>query len=428
MNKLLISFLLALVWSSSAAYAQIVYEQNYSAALKKSQAVKKPVFIFLVPKDSTGLTNKGGLNETETSQFYNTNFVNLKLTSVERDAIRLASLHNVRVYPGCIFISSDEKLICKTNGVKAGDKFFIDLGKEALDRLESRIALVNFDEKYASGEISRKFLKDYINLRIKTGTTNNGQLIEKYITYLTIAEFDEPGELLFIFKAGPLLTGNAYKLLYHNEKLANSILLSLPLSEGITINERIGNNTLYDAIATKNLSAAMRSASFARNTHANNYNAGDKLYTWNMMQYYKGVKDTANFFSTAGRYYDTFYMKIGLDSVKNAKRKSDSTGKFNETAHTADRLNSAAGQFYEFGAKNDAQLSKAMLWSKRAIEINPDPKYYDTLAHILYRLGFHDEAVLNQQKALKLSKLQLESKAKLAGLTLELKKMKERKL
>lgn len=67
----------------------------------------------------------------------------------------------------------------------------------------------------------------------------------------------------------------------------------------------------------------------------------------------------------------------------------------------ANELNNAAWKFYEIGTKNLNHLTKAMLWSRRAIELNPIVGYYDTLAHILYRMEYYDEAILPRKKQLK---------------------------
>jgi len=426
MTKLL--FVCFVVFLNFATYGQVSYEHNYSAALKKAKNLEKPIFILLNPKGTSNATTTTGLNGLEATELYNTSFVNVKMTAGEPDADLMASLFNITAAPSYIFINSDEKILFKWHGAKTEEKFFMDIGKEVLERLEEGSTLFDFDKKYENGEISRKFLKEYISLRIKTGTFDNAHLIEKYVTYLTIAEFNEPGEILFIFKAGPNLTGNAYKLLYNNSKLTHEIFATLPLSEHITINERIGGNTLQDAIATRNLPQARRSADFARNSHGDDYKAGDKRSIWNMMEYYKAVKDTANFFVSSSRFYDSYFMTVSLDSVARATNKAENTGNSNDIDRTAVRLNDAAWEFYELGAKNHLYLTKAMLWSKRSIEIDPDPNYYDTLAHIFYRLGMYDEALLNQKKSIKFTKMRPALKHKIPGLTQELKKMQGRKL
>ncbi|RZK73034.1 MAG: hypothetical protein EOO85_18215, partial [Pedobacter sp.] len=139
---------------NSASYAQITYEQNYNAAVKKAQTSRKPIFILLNPKGSVKVANKKGLNGPEATLLYDTNFVNLKLTAGEPDATLMGSLFNITATPSYIFINSDQKILFKWHGAKTEEKFFIEIGKEVLDRLEKGTTLFDFDQKYENGEIS----------------------------------------------------------------------------------------------------------------------------------------------------------------------------------------------------------------------------------------------------------------------------------
>jgi len=62
-----------------------------------------------------------------------------------------------------------------------------------------------------------------------------------------------------------------------------------------------------------------------------------------------------------------------------------------------------------------------MIWSRRSIELNPSAYYYDTLAHILYRLTYTNEAIKIQELAISQAKIQKISYEKMQD---ELKKMK----
>ena len=65
------------------------------------------------------------------------------------------------------------------------------------------------------------------------------------------------------------------------------------------------------------------------------------------------------------------------------------------------------------------------MWIKRANEIDETPDYWNTYAHLLYKMGIKSEAITAQEKALNLAKT-------LKGLTFkyeeELVKMKTGKL
>jgi tetratricopeptide (TPR) repeat protein len=63
-------------------------------------------------------------------------------------------------------------------------------------------------------------------------------------------------------------------------------------------------------------------------------------------------------------------------------------------------LNNAAWNFYLMAGDDSYYLFKAIVWSRRTIEISPKPAFYDTYAHLLYSLKFYDEAESMQKKAI----------------------------
>jgi hypothetical protein len=69
----------------------------------------------------------------------------------------------------------------------------------------------------------------------------------------------------------------------------------------------------------------------------------------------------------------------------------------------AAELNNGAWNFYLMAADKDEYLIKAMQWSRRSIELSPKAAFYDTYAHLLYRLKLYDESESMQKKALELS-------------------------
>lgn len=179
-----------------------------------------------------------------------------------------------------------------------------------------------------------------------------------------------------------------------------------------------------------------------------------------MIAYYYAVKDTTNYYRQAYYFYDG-YLNISADSAKKLEKitlerireslndkikrekspskssQSDSikqrptiiTSSGVTTNSVANELNTAAWDFYLFGTHNINYLFKALLWCRRSIELQPVFYSYDTMAHVMYRLNFYDEAVLNQQKAINMAMTTTNVAPKeIETLKTELSKMKERKL
>jgi tetratricopeptide (TPR) repeat protein len=204
---------------------------------------------------------------------------------------------------------------------------------------------------------------------------------------------------------------------------------------------------------------AQGAAYFAAASWEKDYKAANKASVSNMLWYYKAVQDTANYFRQAIYFYDAYYMNISADSAKKLDQASvdrlrasitnrqkavikiATIGKnndkpdypvafttFNTTNTVATTLNNIAYDFYALGSHNQAQLFKALIWCKRAIELQPVSGFYDTMAHIMYRLALYDEAELNQQKAINLAGKEIVQPQTLTRLTTELSKMKDHSL
>ena len=145
-----------------------------------------------------------------------------------------------------------------------------------------------------------------------------------------------------------------------------------------------------------------------------------------LIQYYAGVKDTDKYLKNAATYYDQYYMSISVDSIKKKgaadiealKKKAMEAAKVTledsvlkrtfSVTYAKDRdateLNNVAWNFYQMAGSNDNYLTKAMFWSRRSIELSPKPAFYDTFAHLLYKLKFFDEAEGMEKKAIEIGK------------------------
>ena len=264
-----------------------------------------------------------------------------------------------------------------------------------------------------------------------------------------------------MLKAGPYADGMAYKLAYTNRKITDSIYKTESAALRLAMNAAIISNTLASAIRKKSIVQARSAADFARRITRSNYQRANQQYSYNMLSYYNAVIDTSNYFKEAINYYDTYYMALSADSIEKielkkrnqmlatqtklnksrnivSKEKMDSIVRANPNVRRdtaivsgkssnsfATSLNNVAWKFYKTGTKNINHLSKAMIWSRRSIELEPLAGYYDTLAHILYMMGYHDEAIKTQGEAI--SRAKDESRS-FADMKVALQKMKERSL
>lgn len=440
--------------------------KTFKKTLALAQTKKRPV--LLVINVVNPLTNERkipenvGFKDQEVSNKIKDNFVVFETNRNDTSIRSILSIYKVTRFPAYLFMHPTRDVFHSDYGQSSTKhKYLAMLDKAMLLSKEKGIA--ELQAEYLKNPDDYGTLKELIQLRKKNGLTDNASLIEKYVQGLKIGDFNDYQTVLFILEAGPYSDGMAYRFANTNRKIIDSIYKKEPLQVRTAMNGAIINNTMSSAIKTKNRMRAQSAANFSRTTWNNDYLKGNKTYGSQMLYFYRAIKDTTSYFNTAVQHYDTYYMKIGADSIKKIETKEkkamldrmrpisqkntvsqatiDSLIKANPSnmvrretflssspIHTyANDLNNIAYQFYQTGTKNLNYLTKAMLWSKRAIELNPMWGYYDTLAHVYYAMGIHSEAVATQKIAMDLAKKESNPEY-LARTSKEYEKMKNKTL
>lgn len=468
MKKFILVAFAILVYFNVSFAQKLTKVPSFAKALEKSNKEGKTILLVVNPSPFTPPPSFKGVipnfdiafDNKEVVEKLNENFIVYKTIYSDTSIRKILSKSAINTYPAYIFLHSNQDIYFRDFGNFSATSRYLTMLDNALKASKEK-SLADLEKDYLANKNDQILLKKLIDIRKKTGINNNADLIEQYVNGLKIGDFNDYQTVLYILEAGPYADGNAYKLAFTNRKITDSIYKTEPLQKRMGFNNFMINNTMNEAIKTKNVAKAQSAANFTRSTWSNDYQKGAKAYDQQMMRYYLGVKDTANYIRTATFHYDNYYMRIGADSIKRieiiersaaskrvmpmginqnmvSKEKMDSIMKASGTnkvlqssymtvgsisSNYANELNNAAFKFYEIGTKNINHLTKAMIWSRRSLELNPMSGYYDTLAHILYRMGYFEEAVKTQEEAIEKSKIEKRDPSRLKD---ELKKMKAR--
>jgi hypothetical protein len=446
----LLSSLMLFVLSSTFAQ-KINYESNLEKAKTLSLKQGKPLAILITIEPPVITPNfLKGLNDEKVIEKFNSNFINYKVDRKDTAASGpLIRAHNVYRFPSLLFFDAKGGLMYSDLAILSRPESLINTADKALVMSKEK-SLVEYDKEFMSGVADRAFLKSYIGKRRNAGIIDNADLIERYVNFLSVQDLNNYAEVLFILQAGPLYDSVAYKLAYTNKKIVDSIYKTEPMAVRSALNNAIIANTMKSAIANKNVRRAYGVASFTRNTWTDDPLQGEKNWNLKILQYYRGVRDTMNYLRIAADYYERNYMQISPDSVRRRDSMSfesarikamnnsiaasaaqsrrvpqDSSLKISdgEISRTVRRdtvfrtvtfsvpkdayateLNSAAWSFYLMAGDNSEYLSKAMFWSRRSLELAEKAAFYDTYAHLLYKLRFYSEAENMQKKAVATAK------------------------
>ncbi len=437
--------------ASTAGHAQqINYEKHLESAKAAALAQQKPLAILITIDPPIPTADYGkALKDQQVIAKFNRAFINYKVQKNDT-AVTGSLIRNYKLYrfPTFIFLDAKGGLLFSDIAFLSRSEALLTMADKAL-AASKEMSLVDYEQAYAAGDSSRNFLKNYIAKRQQAGLNENADLVEKYVNSLQIDDLNSYEEVLFILKAGPVAQGRAYKLAYTNKNIIDSIFKTLPLADRMAMNNHTINNTMKKAIADRDINIAYAAANFTRGSWKSDPATGQKNWQLKIMQFYRGVKDTANYLLQASSYYDRYYMQISVDSIlkkdslrfEKAKttamqkativQVNDSTARKTFTVTrpttniTATELNNAAWSFYSLATGNESYLLKAMSWSKRAVEMEPLPAHYHTYAQLLYKLRIYEEAEAMQKKAIELS---VRSKERSATYKAEYEKMKKRNL
>lgn len=134
MKKIILAALL-FVTGISVSYAQINFEEFDWANLSE-KAAKENKLIML---DVTAtwcywckVMEKKVFPKKDVGEFFNKNFINVKLYDTHANAAEFANKYKVEGFPAFLFLNSEGKLIHRIDGAITDSKGFISEGEKAL--------------------------------------------------------------------------------------------------------------------------------------------------------------------------------------------------------------------------------------------------------------------------------------------------------
>ncbi|RYG20554.1 MAG: hypothetical protein EOO07_04650 [Chitinophagaceae bacterium] len=441
--KFYLTLILLFTFSLCGFSQKLSDASTFQKTLELAKKKQKPVLLIISPdyppEVQARIAAGSVLLNEEVVNKAKENFVVFDTKRTDTSMRMIISTYKITRYPAFLFMHPTRDVFHVDFGMSSTKHKYLAMFEKAMLMSKERTA-TDLQAEHLKNPNDLSILKQLIEIRKRNGITDNAELIETYVQGLRMGDFNDYGTVLFILEAGPYADGNAYRLAYTNRKIIDSIYKKEPIPVRSAINNGIIVNTMIGAARTKNIQRAIRGASLSRSAWKNDFLRGQKSYNSQMLYYYNAIKDTTNYFKLAVQHYDSYYMNLSADSIKKAeakeklammerikptiqhknivsKEKIDSLAKANPanvrresfvastpSSNYASDLNNIAYQFYQKGTKNLNYLSKAMLWSKRAIELNPIWTYYDTLAHIYYAMGIYNEAMATQKVAMELAK------------------------
>lgn len=454
----------------SELLAQHIHSEKDSLTqvFAKAQQQNKPVLVVLdvpaadVPLPS-GAPHKSGLTAPGIRAELDRDFLVKEMPFEGEASVTLKRKYLIMRYPTYLYFNPDGALLYRSTGNYTAEGHYLNDLKAFRQAQADPRNLSYYQAEFQKGNRAPDFLKHYMLKRRELDQRVEPALLDAYVQQLPVKAFKRGGEVLFVLENGPVVSSVAYQLTHSGNKLTDSLYRALPLAQRMAINNRIISNTMAEATTTKNARLASEGANFARNSWTTNYARGARAYETNMLSFYQNIKDTTSYLRHAVTFYERYGMGVSADSAAKtaasirAFRQQQVAGmpglsQISRPAGAVDKaklldpkitrvvttivssgppnsfvteLNNGAWNVYQTGTHNREYLLRATLWSKRAVELDPAAYDYDTLAHLLYRLQFYEEAEAKQQQAVNYARQE-----KISPLPYEqtLQKMKKRQL
>lgn len=349
----------------------IFFEGTWAEALQKSKDENKLIFLDGYASWCPPCIKmiKTVFVQNEVGDFYNANFINVKVDIEKGEGPDLAKKYTLNGYPSLVFMDGEGHLVHRTKGFRPAEDFIID-GSNALDTDKQYYTL---KAKFLEGKRGSNFIRTLADVASKAGDNvlalETSDLVFDNIPLKKVKE-KEYHDLAYNTAA---LGGKAFDVVLANK----SFFVKNYGDENI-------DNSIIEAAKAKTRKAVDRkdkAAFIAIITMLNSHISG-KIAEENegimTMYFYEKTKDWDNYLKTA---------KDFIPSFRNENWRA---------------LNQAAWNIYENVDEADS-LKMALEWVGRSIELEKNYYNYDTKAALLFKTGDLGTALLMAKVAVALA-------------------------
>jgi len=361
------SFIVMSIFSFSQG---IIFEEN-GLAKNLAKAKKENKLIFLDAYTSwcapCKLMAKNIFPLSSVGEYYNTNFINLKIDMEKGEGLQIAKKYGIRSFPTYLFFNSDGEIVHRY-GSSLSEQEFLQLGKDAKDPAKQFPLL---KKKFENGEKDSEFLKTAILAFLRSG---DSELAEKALDeYLKQKNDFTKEDLNLVISTIYSNPGGKYRNFFRDRK---SDILQLISEE--RYNSYAEN---FDINYIVSISTDKKTKKFNENIFLAE---AEKLYGKEKSQQLLLKQRTYIAFNTKD--YST-YEKLVLDIYQDPSQYSSS------------ELNTIAWNFYEH-VDHIESLHKAIIWAEESVKKNENYSNSDTLAHLYHKIGDRENAKKWAEKAL----------------------------
>lgn len=372
MKTLLLSLSLMLTISLAAQEEGIQFiHEDLAAAQEKAKAEDKIVFVdaYTTWCGPCKMLSNTTFKDEKVAEFYNENFVNLKLDMEKGVGPDFGKKFNVRGYPSLLFLSSAGDLVHRSIGFQDATRF-LALGESANDPNKQ---VVTLQRKFEAGERDKTFLRNYVDAMTMASMDNYEEVTKAYLAQEK--DWTSPENIKFLFD--------------YSKASMNSDLFKYMLDNRAMFEKEMGADKVEQKVewAAQSDLREMKVNAESKNdiiAHYAKYLDADKAQLkgystyLRMLMYARGEASEEN-----------YLREVQLFMATNPELESM-------------EYNSHAWRIYEI-SDDKALLAQAEQWIEKSIALEENSYNTDTQAAILYKLGKKDEAMAAAKRSIALA-------------------------
>ena len=366
MRNILLASLFILL-NSVNAFTQGIefFHGSWEEALMKARTEDKIIFVDAFTSWCGPCKNMAAntFTNAEVGEFYNLNFINMKIDMEKEMGIEFKRKYPVSAYPTLFYIDADGEVVLKSVGGKNAVDF-VKLGESVSGKYDKS---KKFEAAYNEGDRSYQLVYDYVAALNKAGKPSvkisNDYLAEQ-------KDLTTPENLKFILEAASQVDCKCFDLLEKYKAQIRSITSEEVLDEKI---RQACANTIKRAIEYESADLVML--------------AGDamKRHLPSEADYFRSKSDL--------QYALALHDMSRIDELVNAHVK-----KF--VKNDSEGLHQLALDLTKYASDNKMCQDLALSLAEKAAK-EEDPKYIATYAQLKHKAGAKEEAIIILEQAIK---------------------------
>ena len=371
--KFIVLAMLAIALAIPGVAQEIKFqEKGWDKALKKAKKQDKLIFVdaYTTWCGPCKWMSANVFTDESVADFYNTNFINMKLDMEAGEGLEFAEKYGVRAYPTLLFVDGEGEVVHQRLGAVPAE-MFLEFGSDALNP-ETRISY--YVAEYESGNRDPEFLAEYVNKMVSAGM-DPGDATDLYFAQLSTEQLATEENFMLIRMLRPGIDDPVFATVVDNHDAFVSA---------------IGEEKVDDFIKGTCQTAALRA--IYKDDEAVYASTIEQIESLNL-PYEEEIILYANMRQSWGEgQYETY---IGYASKYAKKYAWDDWN----------ALNTIAWDIYEDTANSSEEyLDLGLKLAKRSVEIEENYYNTDTYAALLYRTAQYTEALTWADKAIELAK------------------------